>query len=208
MLVPKIFLNIHNFVERSQANGPGTRAVVWVQGCPRRCRGCFNPDTLPFFTKNLMAIDDLESRILAIQEIDGVTFSGGEPFSQAAGLAQLAVRLRSKGVTIVCFTGHTIEQIKKANRSDWNALLDQIDLLIDGEFVQELRTNEPYRGSANQRLHFLSGRITPDTLKNVNQTYELTLSLDGALTATGFPELVELGAEINKLFSSEKSSES
>ena len=181
-------INLHNFVPRTRANGPGERAVVWVQGCPRHCVGCFNPTSLPFATKELVAVDDLFARIAGVGRIDGVTFSGGEPFSQAAALAELAKKIHGLGLTVVCYTGYTVEQLRKAKRADWNALMEQVDLLIDGPFVQSERSNEPYRGSLNQRLIFLTGRIRQEDIEEAQQTAELTLSVDGSLTATGFPE--------------------
>lgn len=185
-------INLHEFVPRSRANGPGERAVVWVQGCPRRCLGCFNPTTQAFVTQELVNVDELESRILAQEGINGVTFSGGEPFEQAEALAELARRLQKRGLTVVCYTGYTIEQLWAGNREDWNALLSEVDLLIDGPFIESERCHEPYRGSANQQLFYLSGRISPENVEEAHQTAELTLSLDGSLTATGFPEMDEI----------------
>ena len=184
-------INLHNFLLRSRANGPGERAVVWVQGCLRRCPGCFNPDSQTFATRELVSVQDLETRILAEKGLEGVTFSGGEPFCQAAQLAELAKIIHGHGLTVVCYTGYTLEQIRQAHRQDWDALLSEVDLLIDGPFIEFERCAEPYRGSANQRLIFLSGRISPEAVAEAHQTAELTLSLDGSLTATGFPEMME-----------------
>ena len=197
--MPPKKINLHEFVPRSRANGPGERAVVWVQGCPHHCKGCFNPGSWAFVTKKLVTVDELESRILAIQGIDGITFSGGEPFAQARALAELAKRLRQKGLTVVCYTGYTLTQLKAANRDDWNSLLEQIDLLIDGRFVQKLKCNEPYRGSSNQQLHYLSGRIQPEQVQKSAQTAEFTLSVDGQVTQTGFPELPDLDAVMSEV---------
>lgn len=181
-------INLHEFVSRSRANGPGERAVVWVQGCPRKCVGCFNTDTQPFVNRELVTVEELESRILAQEGIDGATFSGGEPFAQAEALAELAKKLRERGLTVVCYTGYTIEQLKAGNREDWNSLLSEVDLLIDGPFIESERCNEPYRGSANQRMFYFSGRILPEEVEESHQTAEFTLSLDGSLITTGFPE--------------------
>jgi len=170
-----------------------------VQGCPRRCPGCFNPDTLPFVDRKWTSIDDLENQILAIKGIDGVTFSGGEPFAQAAALAELAKRLQERGLTVVCYTGYTIEQLWAGNRKDWNALLSEVDLLIDGPFIQSERCHEPYRGSANQKLYFLSGRIRPEEVHGQSQTAEFTLSADGKIQQTGFPELPDMDAVMGEV---------
>lgn len=195
-------VNLHDFVPRSRANGPGERAVVWVQGCPRRCPGCFNPDTQAFVNRELVSVNELESRILAQENIDGVTFSGGEPFEQASALAELARRLQECGLTVVCYTGYTIEQLWAGNREDWNALLSEVDLLIDGPFIESERCHEPFRGSENQNIIYLSGRISPENVEEAHQSAELTLSLDGSLMATGFPEMDEINSVIANLVKS------
>ncbi|MFH1030064.1 MAG: anaerobic ribonucleoside-triphosphate reductase activating protein [bacterium] len=186
-------INLHNFIPQSRANGPGERAVVWVQGCSRNCPGCFNPKTHSFAEKEIISVEELENRITAIQKIDGVTFSGGEPFEQASALAELAKRLREKGMTVVCYTGYTFEELRKENRDDWNRLLEQVDLLIDGPFVQSKRNNEPNRGSSNQKIYFLSGRIQPEEISGARRI-ETFLDSSGQITTTGFPEISDMDA--------------
>lgn len=194
---PKI--NIHNFIPRSRANGPGERAVVWVQGCPRKCPGCFNPNSQLFVTKDLVGVDDLKSRISAIKGVDGVTFSGGEPFAQAEALAGLAKQLQKCGLTVVCYTGYTFEELRAGNRKDWNALLEQVDLLIDEPFIQAERCSDPYRGSKNQKLHFLSDRIKSEEVSGQLQIAEFNLGAEGQITETGFPEFPDADAVMGEI---------
>ena len=186
-------INLHNFVARSRVNGPGERTVIWVQGCPRRCPGCFNPDSLPFVSREETTVDALFNRITAIDGIRGVTFSGGEPFSQAAALAEFAKKCHERGLDVGCFTGYTRKQLQTGNRSDWTALLGQVDLLIDGPFISELCCDKPLRGSSNQELYFLTGRIQPEEV-SAPPRVELTLDADGGLTQTGFPETSDADA--------------
>jgi anaerobic ribonucleoside-triphosphate reductase activating protein len=136
---------------------------------------------------------------MAIEGIDGVTFSGGEPFAQAQALAELAKKLHERGLTVVCFTGYTLKQLKAGNRSDWNALLEQVDLLIDGPFIQEQRCHEPYRGSANQILNILTDRIRSEEVHGQCQTAEFTLGAGGDIQQTGFPELPDMDAVMGEL---------
>jgi len=154
-------VNMTAFMERSAADGPGTRYVIWVQGCPFRCPGCANPDMQPFVEKKLVPAQELTQRILAIRGIGGVTFSGGEPFRQTRALSEVAHAVRAAGLTVMTYSGYLLEDLRRVKRADWNALLDATDLLIDGPFVQELAGNHLWRGSDNQRLHYLSGRIRP-----------------------------------------------
>src|SRR6185369_11616162 len=82
-------VNVASFTTHTSALGPGIRAVVWVQGCPLHCRGCLAPGWIPFIQSNLMTPTEILEKF-EIQKIDGLTFSGGEPFEQASGLAELA----------------------------------------------------------------------------------------------------------------------
>ena len=85
--------------------------------------------------------------------LDGVTFSGGDPFCQAEPLAYLGKQIKSLGLNIVSYTGYDFEELYN-NRSlhGWGKLLEVTDILIDGKFVQELRDwNIKFRGSSNQR---------------------------------------------------------
>jgi len=138
--------------------------------------------------------EELAGRIIAADKavggtLAGATFSGGEPFSQARQLAELARMTRAKigreSFSIVCFTGFVLEKLIE---DDHRALLQQIDLLIDGPYVEKLRsTDHPLCGSSNQRLHFLTNRIKPEDLRE-RVASEVTLRPDGTLVSTGFPE--------------------
>lgn len=75
-----MLLRVHRFLPFTRAEGPGNRACVWVQGCPIRCPGCFNPGTWPTGGGEEVAVEDLADRILDVKDIEGVTFLGGEPF--------------------------------------------------------------------------------------------------------------------------------
>lgn len=186
-------INLHAFISRSCANGPGERSVVWVQGCTRRCVGCFNPDAQVSAIGELITISHLLNRILVTKGIDGVTFSGGEPFAQARQLAELARELQKHELTVVCYTGYTLEQLQDENREDWEALLSSVDLLIDGPFIQSKQCHRPYRGSANQRLHFLSGKIQHEEIDR-DQITEFMINTRGEISQTGFPEFTDVFA--------------
>ena len=115
-------INLHDFVPRSRANGPGERTVIWVQGCPHRCPGCFNPDAQAFVSQKIIKIDRLENQILKQKGIVGITISGGEPFSQAKALTELAKRMHKHKLTVVCYTGYTLGKLRFSKQKNWNAL--------------------------------------------------------------------------------------
>lgn len=150
------WLNVAAWQERSVANGPGERFVLWLQGCPFRCPGCFNQDFLPFVKRDRMSVEEVAAKVLALSGIEGVTYSGGEPMAQARGLYYLSRRLRAKGLTVVCYSGYTLEELTII-RNPWvHRLLGCIDMLIDGRYDQTQQANLPWRGSRNQQVHFLT----------------------------------------------------
>lgn len=169
---------------RSAANGPGERFVVWVQGCPLACPGCWNQDTWAFKQRDLRTVNDLTASILGVEGIEGVTFTGGEPFAQARALAAVARRVRAVGLSVFVFTGYDLEELTSAPHHE---LLAETDILVAGRFLETKRTTElPWRGSANQRVHFLTERYRLSDMEGVAEI-EFRLTPSGILTVTGFP---------------------
>jgi len=185
-----MFINLHNFLERSIENGPGMRAVIWVQGCTLKCPGCFNPDTQDMGIHTLISVEELAEKILGISGIEGITISGGEPFLQAGALTALGTILQRQNPGIIVFSGFRLEQIKQKNSTEWNALLALTDLLIDGPFIQSLACNLPLRGSSNQTIHYLSDRYKrfQESLNNGTSGVEVFIDESGQVTITGFPD--------------------
>lgn len=149
-------LNLAAWEERSVVNGPGERFVLWVQGCPFRCVGCFNQDYLPFVRRRMIRVGEIAERILSVSGIEGVTYSGGEPMAQAEGLFHLSSVLKARGLTVVCYSGYTLGELEKL-QNPWIArLLSILDVLIDGRYDQDQRASLRWRGSSNQYVHFLT----------------------------------------------------
>ncbi len=147
-------LRIAGTVNDSIVDGPGIRFTVFTQGCPHNCKGCHNPQTHDFDGGEVVDTDILLEKIKGNPLLDGVTFSGGEPFCQAHELAYLGRQIKSLGLNIVTFTGYTFETLyEKRDENGWGELLDVTDILIDGRFVEELKDwNIKFRGSSNQRF--------------------------------------------------------
>ena len=144
-------VNLARTLPRSAANGPGERFVVWVQGCPLACTGCWNPDMWAFERRNLCSVEDLVADILATNGIEGVTFTGGEPFTQGRVLAEVGQLVRSAGLSVFVFTGYNLDEL---TRSEHQALLAVTDVLVAGRYVEaRLLTGIPWRSTANQQVH-------------------------------------------------------
>lgn len=148
-------LRIAGVVNDSIVDGPGIRFTIFTQGCPHHCPGCHNPQTHDFSGGTDISIEELFTKIVANPLLDGVTFSGGEPFSQAEALAALANEIHKQTkLNVVTYTGYTFEQIhdRCVENPSWKALLEQTDILIDGPYMQEKQSYEiRFRGSTNQR---------------------------------------------------------
>ena len=145
-------LNLSGIVSDSIVDGPGIRVTVFSQGCPHHCPGCHNPETWAFGC----GTDIDEEKILEIVRSNplcrGVTFSGGEPFAQAEGFARLAKMLKAHGFEVASYSGYTFEQLLEGDAHQ-RALLDTIDVLIDGPFLLAEKSLElNFRGSRNQRI--------------------------------------------------------
>jgi anaerobic ribonucleoside-triphosphate reductase activating protein len=144
-------VRISGVVKESIVDGPGIRFVVFAQGCKHGCPGCHNPQTHDFNGGNFVEADSIVEKILNTSNIDGVTFSGGDPFFQAEEFEYIAKKLKKKNLHILAYTGYLYEQIVRDEKM--KKLLENVDVLVDGPFVKEAKTYKlAFRGSKNQRI--------------------------------------------------------
>ena len=145
-------LDLSGLVSDSIVDGPGIRVTVFCQGCPHHCVGCHNPETWEFGCGTKVTERQILAEVLKNPLCRGVTFSGGEPFAQPEGFAVLARLLKEKGYEVASYTGYTFEQLL-GGTPEQRKLLESIDVLIDGPFVQAEKSLElSFRGSRNQRI--------------------------------------------------------
>jgi len=179
-------LNVAQTIAKSASNGPGERYVVWLQGCPLRCEGCWNQSMWPFGKGRSMRSQELVAEVLSTPGVEGLTLTGGEPFAQAGQLVAVARHVREAGLSVMVFTGYEPDELTWPEARD---LLAYCDIVITGRFLQALRTFYlPWRGSSNQRVHFLTGRYDEGDTLGAAQ-YEVHLRADGTMTLTGIPDL-------------------
>ena len=187
-----LLINVADRVPQTRAEGPGLRYALWVQGCPLRCPGCCNPEMLEFKDANWMPVRDVLANIVNTPDIEGVTFIGGEPFSQAEALAALSHHLRQHELSVMVFSGFTLAHLRREQRAEWNRFLDEIDLLVDGPYIESQQINDRrWIGSANQQVHFLSPRYRHMSEEEEGwdrgpNTVELRY-VDGQIQINGFP---------------------
>ena len=163
-------LNLSGIISDSIVDGPGIRTTIFCQGCPHHCPGCHNPETWDFGCGTDVPVEDLVDVVRSNPLCRGVTFSGGEPFAQAAGFAKLAQLLKERGYEVASYSGYTFEELLNGSE-DQKKLLASIDILIDGPFLLAQRSLEvPFRGSRNQRIldvkkSLAESRAVPTTSK-------------------------------------------
>ena len=144
-------IRVAGIVEESTVDGPGIRFVLFVQGCLKSCPGCHNPEAREMDGGVEMSVSEITERIKCNPILDGVTISGGEPFLQATELVPLVRQCRELGLSIMVYTGYLYEKVLK--HSAWREFLDEIDVLVDGPFIESQSVPKPpLRGSWNQRV--------------------------------------------------------
>ena len=145
-------LDLSGIVNDSIVDGPGIRVTVFCQGCPHHCPGCHNPETWDFGCGTDVPAEAIVDIVKSNPLCRGVTFSGGEPFAQAAGFAKLAKLLKEQGYEVASYSGYTFEELLEGSE-DQKKLLEAIDILIDGPFLLAEKSLEiAFRGSRNQRI--------------------------------------------------------
>jgi len=180
-------LNLAAYSPRTQALGPGLRAVIWVQGCPLNCLGCVSPAWIPFKPALQISPEEILEKF-DLSVISGLTFSGGEPMEQANELASVAKLARGKkDINIICFTGYRYERLLiDPPNPGVAALLAEIDLLIDGPYVQAKSETIGLRGSSNQRFIHLTNRLADYDFASQKRTVEITFT-NGQMEFIGIP---------------------
>ena len=179
-------LNLYKIIPLTEVEGPNKRFCLWVQGCKKHCLGCWAKETWEFGVGTDFSVEELTELITNQKEIEGVTFLGGEPFEQAEPLSRIAQNVKKLGLSVVCFTGYTIEELRAKNSQAVNKLLENIDLLVDGGFEKDnFDLSRPWVGSSNQRYIFLTDFYSPEEIKKYKNKVEVRISEGGKLEING-----------------------
>src|SRR5690625_1506948 len=114
-----MYVQTYRFLSYTEAEGPGKRACLWVQGCPIHCKGCGVPWTWNPNKGLRKHVDELWKQISESKrkhDIEGITFLGGEPFAQAESLAEIGRRAQKAGLSVMTFSGYYIEQMRELGK--------------------------------------------------------------------------------------------
>jgi anaerobic ribonucleoside-triphosphate reductase activating protein len=180
-------LRIHHTEPLSRANGPGARAVIWVQGCTLGCPGCFNPETHARGGQT-KTVAELVRWVQTLRgKIEGLSISGGEPLQQLNGLLPFLEQVRQEtDLSVVLFSGYSWGEIQQMPQAP--QLLAQIDVLLAGRYDASQRVAHGLLGSSNKTVHFLSSRYTPADLETVPEA-EVILTDHGEIIFSGINPL-------------------
>lgn len=186
-------VQIYKILKKTKVEGPNLRYCIWFQGCSRHCKGCFAKATWDKTGGGQYDTDEILRDIFSTEDIEGVTFLGGEPFEQEEALGVLAKEVQKKGLSVVCFTGNKIEDIKNSE------VLKYIDLLIDGEYREEEQDfSRPWVGSKNQRYHFLTDRYNEDIFKYKNKI-EVSIKKNGTIFINGMGDFDKILSNLDMI---------
>ncbi|MCX6914324.1 MAG: 4Fe-4S single cluster domain-containing protein [Verrucomicrobia bacterium] len=181
-------LRLHAFLPLSRANGPGTRAVIWAQGCSLGCPGCFNPQTHALSGGEVILVEEVFQRVARLgPAIEGITLSGGEPLQQREAMAELLARIRCEtNLSVLVFTGYTWEEVSALPQA--RGLLASVDVLVAGRYVAAERVARGLRGSGNKTVHLLTPRYSLADLQAVPEA-EVFVGPNGEVSASGIGPL-------------------
>lgn len=190
-------LNIADIIPWSKIHGPGERAVIWFQGCPIRCKGCWNPHLIPDIPNHLVRVDKLAMFIKSIDGIEGITLVGGEPLYQGKALLNFIKLIKStSNLTIMLYTGYNRHQIRDEVSKE---IVRLSDIIVFGPYIEEKRDLFlKWRGSSNQEIVINNKKyINYRYDDNVNEA-EIHITEDGEIILVGFPDdkLIELVKKI------------
>ena len=159
--------------------GPGKRIGIWFCGCPRRCKGCSNPELWEFqerYQVDLTVIKELIEQLCEQNQVDGFTLTGGDPLYQYEAFRQLVNYLSTISDDILVYTGYTKDELRSKS-------LDGVAVLIDGPYIEERNNGCVLRGSDNQQIYILN-----EQLRDKYERYLLTATnqIQNFATADGY----------------------
>ena len=151
-------IEISHYVLETKVLGPYTRSAMWVHGCCFNCKGCI-AEEMNKAELDIVTVDDLVDTFANVESCEGITISGGEPFLQAGALSKMIKGIKARrDYGVIVYSGFTLEELERKNDTDISDFLGQIDILIDGRYLESMNDGVPFRGSSNQRIILLTER--------------------------------------------------
>lgn len=185
----------YSYEENEHLYGPGKRLLLFTQGCSLHCKGCVNKHLWQFGVGANITVEEV---LELCQDVEGITFHGGEPLDQSEGVLEIVKALKSVGKTVILFTGY---QYKELSKSSQKRAWELSDLVISGRYVESKRNIYlQFRGSTNQRVYRHRGKYKDYRVKDGKSVAVIRLKENGEMQSRGFrtDELEQLINEISK----------
>jgi anaerobic ribonucleoside-triphosphate reductase activating protein len=182
----KDLLRIHSFLPFSRCNGPGVRAVLWVQGCSLRCPDCYNPHTHSKSEGEFVTVESVFKQVLCVKDnIEGITIS--EPLEQMEPVTCLLERIKNEtDLTILLFSGYEWNEINIMHGSD--KLFRCVDMIIAGRYDKSMHLAKGLLGSSNKTVHLLTERYKIDDISSVPSA-EVIITPEGEIILSGIDSI-------------------
>ena len=175
-------MRVAEIVESSRIYGPGSRTVLWLQGCSIQCEGCWNDELWSFSGGKKMSSEEI-IQILQNNTDVGLTLLGGEPLDQAPAVLELIENCHTSGFDVMLYTGYELEELSKVQKQ----CVEQSDIVIHGRYVEDLRSeNLLWRGSTNQDILINSQKYHDLELEERRQM-EIHIDELGQVKVIGYP---------------------
>lgn len=184
-------VKIHNIVLHTKVLGPETRTAIWFQGCNKNCKGCMSQSTRDINGGKTVDINRLCESFINLDDIEGITLSGGEVFLQIDALYELLKTVRNKSkLGVIIYTGFYIKELKEMNNPKVDEILNGLaDIIIDGPYIDELNDGKSLKGSSNQTVNYITDRYVKykDMYDSDNRNAELYVN-EKDLFFVGIPD--------------------
>ncbi len=183
---------INSYIPKTEVEGPGTRFCIWVQGCSICCEGCANSHMWDKHGGRLVSVNDLVSEISKLKdEIEGVTFLGGEPLEQIEPVIKISKEVQKIGLSVIVFTGKEYESIK--NENEVKELVKYTDILIDGRYEASKRDfSRAWVGSSNQKFYFFSDKYDESIITKYKNKFEIRFDQNSSVTVNGMGDFEKI----------------
>ncbi len=183
---------INSYIPKTEVEGPGTRFCIWVQGCSICCEGCANSHMWDKHGGRLVSVNDLVSEISKLKdEIEGVTFLGGEPLEQIEPVIKISKEVQKIGLSVIVFTGKEYESIK--NENEVKELVKYTDILIDGRYeVSKRDFSRAWVGSSNQKFYFFSDKYDESIITKYKNKFEIRFDQNSSVTVNGMGDFEKI----------------
>ena len=191
-------IKINSYLPKTSVEGPGIRFCIWVQGCSICCDGCANSHMWDKSGGRSVSIDELILEISRYKnEIEGVTFLGGEPLEQIEAVIELSKTVKKMGLSVIVFTGNEYENIK--NDDLVRELVKHIDILIDGRYDASKRDfSRAWVGSSNQKYYFFTNRYDEKIISEYKNKFEVRFEKNSSVSVNGMGDYEKISKLINQ----------